>query len=75
MKEPRERIEESKLSEKQRNTLQQVRKANLKAAFDQVLRERGISLEVHGFHLMEPNGNGPPPGGCYCCVGGACYCC
>lgn len=75
MKEPREHIQENKLSEKQRNILQQVRNANLKAAFDAVLSEHGVSLEVHGIQLMEVNGGGgPPPGGCYCWQGGW-YCC
>jgi hypothetical protein len=74
--EPREHIEESKLSEKQRNYLQQVRNANLKAALDAVLRERGIRLQMYGLQLAELNGGGgPPPGGCYCCAGGVWYCC
>jgi hypothetical protein len=67
--------------------------ADLRAAFNQVLRDKGLNLELVHFQLANARPaaassvgdpppiivpdipSHPPPGGCYCCVGGACYCC
>ena len=76
------------LSDAQSQTLDALcgEEASLRAAFNDLLREKGLDLELVGFHLgparapadqpifPEPPEH-PPPGGCYCCVGGACYCC
>ena len=75
----REPIDQAKLSGDQRRTLDLVSRADLHAAADRLLQERGIPLRVFRLEMaaaqpaaeaavaspsMTPE---PPPGGCYCC--------
>ncbi len=44
-------IDQDQLSEEQLRTLKLVQEADLRTAFNEVLRERGIPLRVYGFQL------------------------
>ncbi len=82
----REHIDEAKLSYDQKEKLKLISNADLHAAFNQVLKQRGIPLMVFNVqfrNLLEagntPPEKEPPEGGCYCCIRSgddwACYCC
>jgi hypothetical protein len=79
----REPIHEARLPREQLETLELVRRASVRAAVNEILRERGIPLTVYRLEMAaEPEPTTklreeewPPPGGCYCCSDGACYCC
>ena len=79
----REPIAKEELSEEQTKLLDQVCREGpeLKAAFNRILEERGIPLQVAEYRLeargaaTERATEFPPPGGCYCCRDGVCWCC
>ena len=82
----REHIEDERLTDEQRQNIQLLRDTDLRAAVNNVLRERSIPLEVYRIQMAAGpapedldaalrDDEWPPPGGFYCCVNGACYCC
>ena len=71
----REHIPKAKLSDDQRRKLKLISDNDLFAAFNQILKQRGIPLVVFNVQFRdvqpvgeEPPENGPPPGGRYCCI-------
>jgi hypothetical protein len=50
-------MDDDKLTDEQRKILQQVREANLGAAFNNVLRERGIPLQVYRIEMAPGRGD------------------
>jgi hypothetical protein len=79
----RKPIPKEELSEEQTRLLEQVCREGpeLKAAFNRILEERGIPLQLAEYRLgasdvaTERPQEFPPPGGCYCCRDGVCWCC
>jgi len=84
-------IDQDQLSEEQLQTLELVQEADLRSAFDEVLRERGIPLRVYGYQLG-PEQDAESAGGKYSVSGsrdaqaidsdaelipdpGGCFCC
>ena len=82
----RQHIEERRLTDDQRRNLQLLLDTDLRGIVNKELRERGIPLEVYRIQMAAGpvardleaqlrDDDWPPPGGCYCCINGACYCC
>lgn len=77
-------IDRDDLSDRQRELLDAACGANLKARIDRMLAEEGLPLRVFNLQMVEVVEGAespdlpiewPPPGGCYCCSNGSCWCC